>query len=83
MPAEAAASKRRNARRPEPPPRAGAFRRMPRREIREVIAMSARLAAEAAAQAVAAAHCAATGRTAAFAALEQVGSVQYGTYRCE
>ena len=45
--------------------------------------MSARLAAEAAAQAVAAAHCAATGRTAAFAALEQVGSVQYGTYRCE
>ena len=37
---------------------------------------------EAAAQAAADAHCAATGRAAVFAALEQVGSVQYGTYAC-
>ena len=38
---------------------------------------------EAQARAVAASQCAATGRIAGFAALEQDGSAEIGTYRCE
>jgi hypothetical protein len=38
---------------------------------------------EAQARAVASAHCAASGRAAGFGALEQDGSAELGTYRCE